>query len=443
MFVIISAFFLWPRSRERFKRGASFSSALYPVFSKLFNFFRKDILIIAGVTYKRKHFRRMLAVGDTGTGKTQFIMEYLYQLSKRPNTRVIVVDPVGELAEEFFSKKRRDTLFNCQKKESPYWDPYLDMDIDSNLAHAQSLGISSTLIEREKNAKEFFITAGRNVLAGIMMYIEEEYRSIKGLRHWFSMTAPEIYELLYNAGDETAALIPPEAKDQSGGVMATIINQTHIFRYLKQENTDGNIWSAKDWVEQDSGWLFLQPGEKIIEQATYKLITLFIDLLSKRLMSTKRRLFPCSDIFLCIDELTALRRISSLRSLLAEARKYKVYSLLGYQDNAQLDSIYGNNDAKTIRGLNRVKMLYRCTDPDSADFCSKQIGTREIEESKDQYTIGASKDWRDSLSVSKNVRESKLVMPSEIMNLDDLEGYVVGVGKSVKKVKIPIFNKRQ
>jgi type IV secretory pathway TraG/TraD family ATPase VirD4 len=65
----------------------------------------------------------------------------------------------------------------------------------------------------------------------------------------------------------------------------------------------------------------------------------------------------------------------------------------------------------------------RLPESEDADHASRNIGTYEIEEANESISYGAN-TMRDGISVSRQTREKKLVLPTEIQMSDDLQGYL-------------------
>lgn len=57
-----------------------------------------------------------------------------------------------------------------------------------------------------------------------------------------------------------------------------------------------------------------------------------------------------SDFAFCIDELGTLDRLSYLEPVLTKGRKHRLIALAGIQSLAQLNKVYGKEDAMTLRG---------------------------------------------------------------------------------------------
>jgi len=80
------------------------------------------------------------------------------------------------------------------------------------------------------------------------------------------------------------------------------------------------------------------------------------------------------------------------------------------------------------------KLVLRTTEGNAAEYLSKQLGDREMHEDHTNFATGGG-----GYSYSTNIVMERLVLPSEIQNLPDLEGYLNFAGDwPVIKVKVPL-----
>jgi len=118
-----------------------------------------------------------------------------------------------------------------------------------------------------------------------------------------------------------------------------------------------------------------------------------------------------------------LQKVPSLDTALSEARKYGGCVLAGIQNIAQLTTIYGHHTAKTLLDNFATKIFFKSTDPDTAHWISRVLGSSEEEETNENLSYGAN-TMRDGVNLSHQRRKNSLVMDDEIMNLKDLEAYI-------------------
>ena len=90
------------------------------------------------------------------------------------------------------------------------------------------------------------------------------------------------------------------------------------------------------------------------------------------------RRHPC---WLIVDEVHSLHRLPALYEAETEGRKYGLKLVQGTQGKAQYEEYY-QSLAKTMLAAPRLKLFYRCGEPESARWISDAIGEVEIEKPK-------------------------------------------------------------
>ncbi len=87
---------------------------------------------------------------------------------------------------------------------------------------------------------------------------------------------------------------------------------------------------------------------------------------------------PC---WLIVDEVHSLHRLPALYEAETEGRKYGLKLIQGTQGKPQYEEYY-QTLAKTMLAAPRLKLFYRCGEPESARWISDTIGEVEIERPK-------------------------------------------------------------
>ena len=107
---------------------------------------------------------------------------------------------------------------------------------------------------------------------------------------------------------------------------------------------------------------------------------------------------------------------------------------LGIQDKGQIDKIYSPEFSQSILNACGNSLIFRVSDPMTAKYLSDRIGRTEILETDQTLSMGVA-DNRDGVSLMQRSREKDLVLPSEIMNLEDLEAYLKIANYSITKIR--------
>ena len=128
-------------------------------------------------------------------------------------------------------------------------------------------------------------------------------------------------------------------------------------------------------------------------------------------------------IWVILDELPTLHQVPSLQPGLAESRQFGGCFVLGVQVAAALRDLYGRNGAETISGLCGTRVVLAAPDRDTAQWSADSLGRSEVEEVAEAYSYGAN-TIRDGVSLTPRRELRALALPSEIMRLPNLEGYL-------------------
>ena len=85
--------------------------------------------------------------------------------------------------------------------------------------------------------------------------------------------------------------------------------------------------------------------------------------------------------------------------------------------------LYGKNGAETISGLCGTRVVLAAPDRDTAQWSADSLGRGEVEELSQGLSYGASA-YRDGVSLMQRRELRPLALPSEIMRLENLHGYL-------------------
>ena len=124
-----------------------------------------------------------------------------------------------------------------------------------------------------------------------------------------------------------------------------------------------------------------------------------------------------------LDELPTLHQVPSLQPGLAESRQFGGCFVLGVQVASALRDLYGRNGAETISGLCGTRVVLAAPDRDTAQWSADSLGRSEVEEVAEGFSYGAN-TIRDGVSLTPRRELRALALPSEIMRLPNLEGYL-------------------
>jgi len=349
-------------------------------------------------------------LGDTGTGKSQLLHLFLWQIARRqPQEAVIIYDPAGEFVASHFRADRGDVILNPLDSRFPYWN--LAAEVRLKTDHEM---IAESFFPGDQHTNPFFTKATRSIFARLL-----EFRpSPDELVRWL-ISKEEIDKRVDRT--ELAHLIDAEAPQQRGGVFGTLSEAGNRLKLLPQEAECSTKILLTEWATKRRGWIFVTSTQDTRAQLR-PLHAIFLDLLMKRLMACDPswgREHPC---WMIVDEAHALGKMPALYAALTEGRKFGLKLVVGTQNPEQFREHYGANSA-TMLAASVLKIVFRSNEPNSARWVSELIGEDEREKPRTGVTASVSDQGRDSINYSSHLERRAVVSREEIMALPKLHGF--------------------
>jgi hypothetical protein len=356
------------------------------------------VLIPEDLTY-----RHLCFVGASGTGKTQAINSVLQQLFEIPRQKGIVLDLNGQYYSRF--GRPQDKILSLYDKRTQPWSFWTE--------YAQPEFFAEALIEESKDDK-FWAAAGRALLTDLL----SRNQHLRDL--WNDLISPPEVLVPKLAGGLSPALLGSDK--QAAGVISTASLKLAFLEIL-------NYWckpeqahfSITDWaVNQDETWVFLIVRDQDLS-ASKPLLRTWVDLATLGVLQRdENNDYP--HLWVIADELPGLGKLPSLGKLLSQGRKYKGTVIAGYQTTGQIEDLWGKDGAKEIFQGFQAKLIYRCSDSDTAKRSSAELGEQEIEEITMSTQFGTATS-SDRNTLNRPVKTRPVVMPAELQNLGDLRAY--------------------
>lgn len=374
--------------------------------------------------------KHSLIIGRPGVGKTVCMSQILEKIIERGD-RAIIHDFKGDYLQKFY-RPDIDIIFNPLDARSHYWNFFDEIDSPVDVD-----AVGYALIPDAKGAgmDPFWNNAARDVFNGVVNNLilnkKTNYDSLYGL-----LTSPSniIGEALKDTpGSEAGAtaIADPESK-QTGSIMSVLTQFTKIFAYMLESLNpiEGRKrFTINDWLQNKSGNIYIT-NYSTLQDTLAPILTLMIDLLGRKLLS-----LPDSNsrrIFFLLDEFGALQRMQTITRLLTLARSKGGGVFIGIQDLGQIDKIYGREHKQTIVNACGSSIVFSVADSDTAETLSKKYGEYISIESYVTQSMGVDNN-RDGLSINQQKNRERIVMPSEITALPDLNCYVQFPGYPVTK----------
>ena len=367
--------------------------------------------------------------GGTGSGKSQAFFELVRHARER-GQRGIVVDVGGEFLKRFW--KPGDTILNPTDARSAAWSPLAEMrgawDADK---------IAKSIVPDGVGAEKEWTHYAQVFISAILRRMSEagDRRASEFVRLCTVGSNEELAALV--EGLPAASLFNPGAEKMLASVRGIVGTYLSPYAYLA-ESEDG--FSVKEWMQgEGDSWLFLTVRDD--QLSTLKpLIACWVDVAISSLLSMEPD--PDRRVWFLLDEFASLGRIQSVEALLTKARKQGGVGVLGIQSVAQLRETYGQHMSQTLMSCLGTWAVLRAPDQETAEYMSKYLGEEEVLRvlNNEGYSNGGQQS-SSSEGQSEQVATRRLVMPSQLQSLPDLQGYLNLIGDyPVCRIVVPVSN---
>ncbi len=369
---------------------------------------------IAGIPYPdRAETQHTIVSGTTGSGKTVLISDVVEQIRQR-GERCVIYDKMGSYTGAFFDPGR-DVLLNPLDARAPRWSPFFEArsarDFDT---------MAAALIPQQKDTVDpFWVTAARQLFSnGAGVLWEKGVKSNAVLvQHLLKTDLSDLAKAM--EGTVAQSIVDPDNPKTALSVRAMLTANIGAMEVLADS---GPRFSIREWISRDRAGGFLFLTSRGDQHASLRgLISTWLEIAVNSLLSLEQD--EGRRIWVILDELPTLHRVPSLQSGLAESRQFGGCFVLGVQVASALRELYGRNGAETISGLCGTRVVFAAPDRDTAQWSAESLGRSEIEEVSEGVSYGAD-PYRDGVTLTPKRELRSLALPSEIMRLANLTGYV-------------------
>lgn len=199
----------------------------------------------------------------------------------------------------------------------------------------------------------------------------------------------------------------------------------------------GVPFSLRRWIREGSGSLWM-PYAANETAALRGLISCWMNIAIFETLS----LAPSAErrIWFQVDELDALGRIEGLTDGLARLRKFGGCVALGFQSYSQLRQIYGEGAETIVENVGNLLLLRSGLSDDggTAKLASELIGSREVERQDVSRSRSRGRYLSRSMTIQPRRSVEEVILPSEIMQLANREGFVKRASSPLwRRVRFP------
>ncbi|MBI4242509.1 MAG: type IV conjugative transfer system coupling protein TraD [Planctomycetes bacterium] len=354
-----------------------------------------------------------LISGGPGQGKTVAIKDLIEQVRKQGD-RAIIYDKMGVYLKEFYDPKT-DIILNPLDARSPAWSVFAEGRTPSDYDT-----MAAALLPMHHHAQDpFWVNAARTIFAALAVKLDKEGKKDNHtfLSSMLNNDLAGLGELLKNTPAET--LVNEKSDKTAFSVLSVLATYVKSLQYLP---TEGSLFSIRQWVEAEKAQGFLFVSSRADQHETLKpLISMWLDVAVNQLLSLEQSV--SRRFWVILDELPSLHQLPSLKPGLAETRQFGGSFVISIQTISQLREIYGKDGADAMSGLCSNRLVFKSPEPETAEWASKSLGRVEMDEVKEGFSYGAN-EMRDGVSLASNKTLRSLVLDTEILNLNPLEGYL-------------------
>ena len=375
---------------------------------------RRASCCIAGIPWPgRAETQHTIVSGTTGSGKTVLISDLVARLRAR-GERCILYDKMGSYTRSFFDPAR-DVLMNPLDARAPRWSPFFEARTPRDFDM-----MAAALIPQQKDTVDpFWVTAARQLFANGAggLWKQGETRNRVLVDHLLKTDLTSLAQAM--EGTVAQSIVDPENPKTALSVRAMLTAHLGALEYLPDT---GGPFSIRDWVSQEDGTGFLFLTSRGDQHASLRgLISTWLEIAVNALLSLHQD--DARRVWVVLDELPTLHQVPSLQPGLAESRQFGGCFVLGIQVISALRDLYGKNGAETISGLCGTRAVLAAPDQETARWSAESLGRGEVEEYSHGLSYGASV-LRDGVSLTQRREMRSLALPSEIMRLQNLQGYL-------------------
>lgn len=430
VFIAIIFRFIRVKGTEDYVRGSQFTSE-----KKLSKNLKKRAIFGSKYGYKigeknlfipeEYNWLGYLICGRPGTGKSNAIRRFLEQ-DRKQNNKAFIIDIDGEYWRQF-GRPDIDIVLSLGHEESEYWDFWCEDIPMEKMAQ---------YLVQEGSGNAFFWKAARFVVGSLL----EQSGSLEEFKNHIKSADTMISKYLSEVDPQAVNILGSPGSGQSTGVWG---NSSLDLKFVQDlglwpnRNGKKDPFSIMEWSKKkDDSWVFVVAKSSEIESirpmiATWFNIAIFGCLSRRESDFEKMEYRP---IRIVLDELKSLGKLDELSLAGERLRKHRGSLICGYQNNSQLDSIYGKIEARNIKDVIQNKIIYSVGEGDAQEEISRMLGEKEVEIVTANTQLGHS---GSSESIGHKTERKRIILPSEVGNLKREECIVKISNFDPVKTKIP------
>ncbi|SIS19282.1 type IV secretion system DNA-binding domain-containing protein [Natronorubrum thiooxidans] len=332
--------------------------------------------------------RSILALGETGSGKTEAIKLLAYQFNTTDDTPFIAFDYKDDY-KEFFGQAPAmadggDTEDTGRAAQSPVSNNVIILSLEDSTyiwnifeevrdeSEFEEIGRAIFASEAEESNNPYFPRAAQQVFIALLKAINrvKDDPSNKALIDTFEKNSKEeLYEIIagFDELKSAAAHLDPDAGEQSAGVYGHL--QTMVGEIFKGDFRKKGDFSIRDYIEDPDGKTLILDFPLDRGDSVKPVYRLFIDWSIRHGLAADDR-----DTYYLLDEFQTVPGLERIERLVNAGRAQNAYGIIGLQSKAQLEGTYGEADASSILSGFTQELFLRVGDEASIEYVRTRTG---------------------------------------------------------------------
>ena len=365
--------------------------------------------------------RHGVMLGVTGSGKSVAILQMIAAFVSRGD-RAVIADPDGDAMRVFW--RDGDVILNPEDARSVRWNVLAELRNESDY----KLFAAALMPDEKSDDNNKWVEDGRAVLAAALKaFHQHQLGTQEDLAAILAADDSGRLAVLCE-GTGAARYFAPGNEKMLGSVLATLRKPADTL--LLASRGEGPEFSVRKWVRgvrqkgighEGTLWLPYRADQ----------VPLLRDAFASWLAIAMREVLslpvdPERRVWFVIDELDQLGRITDIELTMTKGRKKGAALYVGYQSISQLRQHYGHDMARTINEQCGNRLILRCDTSEgggTAGFASELIGDREIVRQEHSHSRTVAERPSRSTSTAERRHVERAVLPAEITQLPDCEGY--------------------
>ncbi len=410
-----------------------------------------------------------LVIGATGSGKTQTVIFPMVEVLAKKKESMIITDPKGEIYEQtsnMLREKGYDVLIlNFRDPQNgSAWNPlslpyrmYRSGNQDKAIELLDDLAANILYEEKSGNADPFWEKTSADYFAGLALGLfedteedqvnlnsislmttvgEEKFGGSTYIKEYFNMKDPAGAAYTNASG---TIMAPSETK---GSIISVFKQKIKLF--ASRENLS-EMLSHSDFDLETIGerptalYIVIQDEKKTY----HPLVTILLKQCYETLIATAQKhggKLPVRTNFL-LDEFANMPPLKDITTMITAARSRQIRFTMIIQNFAQLDQVYGKENAETIKG-NCGNIIYLITTELKAlEEISKMCG--EVKSKKDDKTASTPLVTISDLQRMKQFEVIIMRMRKNPFKTKFVPYYQMQFGKKYAKAEYPEREKQE